>query len=92
MEIEMKQTACLFLITFCFAAGTSYFTGVYNKVTNETKVQQIFKDCLSRDAKSCYIADLDITKEVLHVDILGKSDYVIAKTLWNLATDTLCKC
>jgi hypothetical protein len=74
-------------------AGLSHFAGVYeDEVTNETGVKRFLKHCLTRDPKSCYVAGQDIKEEALHVGTLAKTDYVIAKTLWNLATDTLCEC
>jgi hypothetical protein len=60
---------------------------------NETGVQRVIEDCLSRDPKSCYVAGQDITKEVLHEGtLLAKTDYAIANTLWNLTKDTLSEC
>jgi hypothetical protein len=74
--------------------GTSYFTGLYDEVTDETGVQRVLKNCLSRDPKCRYVAGegKDITKEILHAGTMAKSDYAIPKTLWSLATDTLCEC
>ena len=72
--------------------GTAHFTGVYDEVTDETGIHRVLKDCLSRDAKSSYIAGREITKELLHAGTLTKSDYSVPKTLWNLATGALHEC
>ena len=65
--------------------GTAHFAGVYDKVTDETGIHRVLKDCFSRDAKCSYFAGDDITKEILHASgTLTKSDYAIPKTLWNI--------
>jgi hypothetical protein len=69
--------------------GTGCFTGLYD---DDSSLERVIKDCLSRDPVSRFAAGKQFTRQLLHAPTLKKKEYASSQTLWIQAANTLCEC
>jgi hypothetical protein len=56
--------------------GSSYFTGLYDEVTNDAGViKRVLKDCLSIDSTSRFVAGKEISRQMLHLATMMKTEF-----------------
>jgi hypothetical protein len=61
--------------------GTGYFTGLYD---DDSSLERVINDCLSRDPGSCFEANKQFTRQLLCAPTLKKK-YASSQTIWNQA-------